>query len=544
MKVKSLSIFVSLLFSFLLFIIPVELYGKNDYENNKLPPQSGQFFKTKPSSQILVADCRNDSPIGKMASCALQGLINQDSASVYLYFGDNHVSQLNDTKRPFTVLNQELETDYPGLTSLFKKFASRIQTIYIWTPDKDWTLNMALMLSAQNKGIPLTKDIAKNLIDQTGWKGEVISLCDNYKNKKAAYNWAMKELMPTCHSNVLFSMGLRDDWQQGPWRLYDYVVASKGFAFWLDDAQPEEQNIIKDICRAGGYKTGAIVMGYAKSGDDLLTTVNEFGIGYVVSDYYANGSFWCSYPNKSFSQLKGESRKVEPGKVYVSVVFSDGDNLQFDQNGLYEMWMTDKQRGTFPIGTTLAPGMQEINPFLMEWYYKHKTENDELVAGPSGYQFIYGRDYHESGYEEWLENNRKWLASGGFHTGCFWHTTYGTERFDRYIQTCGLQGIFDGDDKAGFDYKHGVVIMNQGEHLHKEGEMYNALSRVQAKDDAPVFVNLYPTAEAYCDGEGISKLKREAKRLEKEFPGKFVYMLPKDLTASAAKYYENAKGEK
>lgn len=64
-----------------------------------------------------------------------------------------------------------------------------------------------------------------------------------------------------------------------------------------------------------------------------------------MSDYYANGSFWCSYPNKSFKQRPGRAVKAENGKIYVSVVFSDGDNVQFDQNALYAIWTDDTDRG-------------------------------------------------------------------------------------------------------------------------------------------------------------------------------------------------------
>ena len=34
------------------------------------------------------------------------------------------------------------------------------------------------------------------------------------------------------------------------------------------------------------------------------------------------------------------------------------------------MWENDSLRGTVPVGTTMAAGLQEINPFLLEWYYK------------------------------------------------------------------------------------------------------------------------------------------------------------------------------
>ena len=511
---------------------------RKTYEGD-IPPQSGQFYKNKMTDQVVVADCRRDTPIGRMTATALQGLVNQDTARVYLYLADHHVRQLNDTKRNFQVLPAGVQTRNPGLKSLFGKYASRVKTIYLWNPEEEWTWNMAVMLSAHNQGIPLTAGLKEELLDGLAWEGKTENLQGRWASKGEAYEWAMKEILPRSHPSVLFSVGLRSDWVHNPWTLYDYAVASKGFAFWLDDADSTEQQIIRQICQKGKYRPGSIVMGYAKSGDDLLTTVNQYGIGYVVSDYYSNGSFWCSYPNKSFKQRPGVAlEKVEAGKVYVSIIFSDGDNLQFDQNALYAIWTEDSLRGDIPVGTTLAAGLQEINPFLLEWYYIHKSDNDELVAGPAGFQFRYGRDEQEEGYDEWLELNRKWLASAGFSVGCLWHTTFGTDRFDRYIKTSGLKGIFDGDDKTGTVLQDGVIIMNQGAHLVQEGDMYNSLVYHTPVDSTrPLFINLYPTAATY-GYHGIARLKREMARLEAEFPGKYVYLLPGDLVATARRYFE------
>ena len=455
---------IVLLLSFILLFGCSFRLSKSKYESN-LAPQSGQFFKCKMSSEIWVADCRKDSALAKMIATAVQGVVNQDSAELYLVLNDHHFQQLEDTGREYIVLNKDIQSHETGLQSLLNKYLPRFSRIYVWDTQKDWTWNLALMLSSQHKGLPLTREYADFIIRNYHWQGEVIDLSDKWKSKAEAYDWAISELMPRCHDNILFSVGLRDDWKVAPWTLYDYAVASRGFSFWLDDAQKDEQQIIRDICRAGQYRPGAIVMGYAKSGDDLLATVNNYGIGYVVSDYYANGSFWSAYPNRSFSQPKGKARRVKPGKIYVSIIFSDGDNLQFDQNALYLMWKNDSLRGTIPVGTTMAAGLQEINPFLLEWYYKHKT---------------------------------------------------------------------------GIAYKNGVIIMNQGEHIWKEGELYNALIKVKPKNDEPVFVNVYPIAASYGQG-GIAKLKREIDRLEKACPGVYEYLLPKDLAASAARYFEKKK---
>lgn len=102
------------------------------------------------------------------------------------------------------------------------------------------------------------------------------------------------------------------------------------------------------------------------------------------------------------------------------------------------MWENDSLRGTVPVGTTMAAGLQEINPFLLEWYYKHKSENDELVAGPSGYQFIYGRDYQKEGYESWLEKNRRWLASAGFPYSLFLACHIRKSLFRSFYRDCRI----------------------------------------------------------------------------------------------------------
>lgn len=501
-------------------------------------PQQGQFRKSAYyDGAITIVDVRKDIGAARMVATAFEGLVNRDTSLCYLYLADHHVRQFNDTGRPFHVLEKG-DGPMAGLESMFKEYSSRVKNIYIWSPEEDWSWDLAIMLSAQNDGLPLTEQMYSHIARKNGWKGGVERLYGRWSNRNAAYEWAMEKLQPNCHESIIFSLGLRNDWVGNPWTLYDYAVATKGFTFWLDDANPEYAATIDKICANGHFRPGSVVMGYAQSGDDLLYITNKYNIGYVVSDFYANASFWCSYPNKAFKQRKGKAIKAEDGKIYVSVVFSDGDNLQFDQNALYDIWTNDTDRGKFPVGTTLCAGLQELNPFLIEWYYNQATDNDELLGGPSGYQFIYGRDYNDAGYDQWLSLNRDWLKSAGFKTACFWHTSYGTDHFDRYIETCGLEGIFTGDDDMVLDVVDNVVIMNQGDHLVWEKDLYNNLAYREARlsKDRPHFLNVYPTSETY-GRMGIARLVREMERLDKDFPGRFVFLLPKDNVATARKYY-------
>lgn len=94
------------------------------------------------------------------------------------------------------------------------------------------------------------------------------------------------------------------------------------------------------------------------------------------------------------------------------------------------------------------------------------TPNDELTAGPSGFQFIYGDYYAQSGkYAEWLEMNKKWLSTAGFHTAHLWNTDE-QMYFEQYMKSKAVDAIMDGSNRThttGSSYKlvDGVVRIDQ-----------------------------------------------------------------------------------
>jgi len=360
-----------------------------------------------------------------------------------------------------------------------------------------------------------------------------------WTNKLDAYDWAIENLAANCHKTMSFSAGLRTDYRISPWKIHDYATASKGFVFWLNESVPIEDDMMGKICKAMDYKPGASNLGFGCNpvGDSLNAGVNKHNVGLVVGDFYANGSYWCSFPSKSFSQRMGQAIDAEPGKIYVSITWSDGDNIQYDSNLLFRIFKNSKRRGDVPVGWTLAATLQELNPRLLEFFYKNRTLNDEMMAGPSGFQFIYGDSYNKEGYNEWLDLNRKWMETAGFHTACIWNHT-DIKQVDKYMSKCGLQGIFEGWNKVNTRYVDGVVAINQGVHCFKEGDVYNDLINVHPDASKPIFRNMYPITYTYGGFDGMEMLMRELEKLEAERPNTYVYLLPMDLCATLKKYIE------
>ncbi len=521
-----------------------------DY-NSSATPQSGMFFKNQPVDQVKVFDIRNDENISKLTSAVIQGVANQEYAQSYLLWNDQHLTQLNDAGINYQIQALASTSKNKGFAALFNAYKNQFQYLVVWDENQSWSWSMALMICAQTKGIPVTQYM-KDFIDaELGGIGslQVRDIRNEWASKEEAYNWAINNLADNCDKRISFSAGLRGDYKDNPWRMYDYTVACKGFCFWLDETNGDDKAIMNNIFNKMKYPVGSSVFGFGMNtiGDDLNKFTNTHNAGFVVSDYYANGSYWCSFPRKAFQQRKGVAGTVEPGKIYVAISLSDGDNVQFDQNSLYQIFKEGKHRGEVPVGVTMAAGLQELNPNLLEFFYKNLTPNDELTAGPSGFQFIYGDEFAQSGkYSDWIAMNNKWISTAGFHTAHLWNTVE-QMYFKEYMEGSGADLVMDGSDRthttgSAYKYVNGAVRIDQGTHCWNDGDVYRDLMSIAPSPRRPLFRHIYLLTGYYgFEGDKVvvyERLIKELQRVEEDSPNTFEYMLPMDLAATIKKYID------
>ena len=493
----------------------------------------GLFPKTPPAKNLVVVDLHPDGVPARLTGWALEGLINQQGAETYVIDRPVDQQQLPLARRLVTVL-RGAAGETGNLGALFKRYQARVKKMFVYDPDKDWTFFLALMSSAQAQGIPVTPDQAHDLAAAYGWSGEVVDMRIG-ATRVEGYEWALSHLMPGCNRQVVFTVPL-----SGGVPLYDYIVASKGFAFRLDLKIPQEAAEVEKIFAAGGYKVGASLMGY--NGDQMNVIANKYNIGLVVSDYYANGSFWSSFPNKTYQQRTGAAREAEAGKIYVCLHWSDGDNIQFDQNGTYSLWR-EPGHGAVPVATTLSPTLQELNSPLLDWYYANAGDNDELIAGPSGVQFIYGRDFNPVTFPQWAQMNRRWVADAGFHTANVWVTPFPSKTYEIYLHDNPLAGVFhNANHIVGVQSEEGVPVIDEGGSPMSddiENTVFTGLSKKAADPAKPVFVSWTLIVASFThDGQsGYAKVQRIVDRLNAEHPGRYVFLTPRDFFATARKFY-------
>ncbi len=493
---------------------------------------SGLFLKTPAATNTYVLNWSGDTADSQVTAYALQGLVNSDAAEVYINSRPSDMAHLNDCGKPYTVLSQ-VGGSYSGLLTLFQKYQASVQKMFIYEPTNDWTFYLAVMAGAQSNGIPVTAAIAAALQAQfPGWAGTVVDYSNLGTNRLQGYDWALTNLMPNCTKKTLYIVTSTYK------NVMDYVVSSKSFVFNLTLSDVTQSNECVKIFATPGYGPGTSLGGY--SGDSVNITANPYGIGYCVSDFLSNESFWSSFPNKTYAQRAGSAVTAQNGKVYVSIILSDGDNLQIDQELLYNIWK-DPARGAVPVGTGLSPVLQEINSPLLDYFYANKTTNDELIAGPNGFQFTYLNYYNATLLPQWCALNTAWCADAGFHTASVWWGTYPNANYNTYTANCGLECVrqhYNGITNPQFT--NGVVILNECiNDCTNASELYNDLAGVSTNASTPVFTTDKLIAPDF-NNTNFSAVKSVIDQLNANFPGKYVFQLPSDQAETAWSYYAAA----
>ena len=129
--------------------------------------------------------------------------------------------------------------------------------------------------------------------------------------------------------------------------------------------------------------------------NDYVTTLNSHGVWVHASDYNKNFPALSNYVAPSTTATATATLSIptstDNNKHTVAFLMTDGDNLQWTLGpwSTSSSWYGSKLRGSFPMGWTLSPAIADLAPAAMNHILSQQTQRDELVAGPSGYGYMY-----------------------------------------------------------------------------------------------------------------------------------------------------------
>ncbi|MBO5361119.1 MAG: hypothetical protein J6B25_09825 [Clostridia bacterium] len=331
------------------------------------------------ADEIIVVESGRISKDERMAIQCLQGLVGRTEATIFVNYGQDSKTELQDLKDQGCTLSYTDENgDYWTLKNLVPRFASHIKDNgYVLFTDSDThaQLNLAFNYATvygwlavpvsseetvKSLGMEKKHDLSTKVLDFTHER-------DFYEEHKDFFR---KDCLVHLYS---YASGLRD-----------LAVQQKIFITYIEDAdyvgRAFRDMIFNDL------ETGSMILGWCQYEIKFTQCASRFGHYVIPSDHSFNMSILtCNKMKLGSLGQEVESPELDPTKHYVAIVYSDGDNAQWISNGFSEFhtWQSYEDMD-IPVTWTFAPQMYKFSPTAVKKSLANKNPEDSFITGPSG----------------------------------------------------------------------------------------------------------------------------------------------------------------
>ncbi len=308
---------------------------------------------------------------------ALQGIVNKTKPRLLVLSSNEEEGTLT---WPNTIGSRIRQISDAKALDTLAGYASECSGVVLYSLTRsEHYRNLALTAASTMNAIPMTFDVYLKW-QKAGIELPILADLSNltYTSEVDIYNYMYDNYWKDCNHRLLISLS-----PSNTYNLHDMASALGSATVYLDCMNTAQEEVLAKFLDDMTPGQG-LVMGWFTSERSGITTVAEHGLTTVPADYFNNGTVYSGVSHT----IKTDGIPTMPeldNKVYVMVIVSDGDNIQYNQHAMRVKWGTG--RGTVPINWTISPALVDIAPNILNYYYASATDNDCLVCGPSGYGY-------------------------------------------------------------------------------------------------------------------------------------------------------------
>ncbi len=277
----------------------------------------------------------------------------------------------------------------------------------------------------------------------------------------------------------------------------DYIVGTRALVFWLDPLVPAEAALFGQIL--GKLAPDTPYLGWFPNGNEMpgVTLCAQHGVVVGATDDFNNGTVFGGVRARVTSMQPPTTVPQLANRIYVTLTMSEGDNVQYDQHRMRMIW-DDPNRGRVPINWSISPLLLDAGRSMLSYYQRTQTENDLLVAGPSGAGYTYPGEWPAADLSRYTERTGHYMRRAGMNI------IYALNRNDStdlplapaiaaaYIRDVNPLGIlYNWESTSQFSVVNGLPVFTQiGISSVSDGQtaLMNALNSWDGK--RPLFVAL------------------------------------------------------
>ncbi|MDD8046517.1 MAG: GxGYxYP family putative glycoside hydrolase [Verrucomicrobiota bacterium] len=345
--------------------------------------QALPIFAT-PADTLDTLDVQGLTTEEQVTFSALQGQVNRSRPRILLI--DSRTDEGRDTwaETPTLGLGERRVFSREDRYQLLAKYATEVAGVVLYdTRLSPHYQNLAGTVAGIRKALPVTRAVLAQLLEhaidlpvlEDLTTLQLTTPIEIYEHLHAHY-W------PACEKRLIISS--RPDRRGGDHHHTRDLAAAVGAAVvWLDNRIPEERAVMRKFF--GDMKAGeAIALGWYTTERSGITTASEFGIGTLPADHFISATVHSGVDHTIRIPAVPKKPALQ-NKAYIAIFVSDGDNIQYTQRAMRKLWDASAAiRGAVPISWTIAPGLVDIAPGILNYYYDTATPNDCFVTGPSG----------------------------------------------------------------------------------------------------------------------------------------------------------------
>jgi len=416
--------------------------------------RSGSQFVSPPRAYVM--EIVGEPFSRKVLAASLQGIVNKKGGRIYIVDGEagenrpweksmEHLSQLFwlDVYRD----RVGMETVWQGgLAEALKLFAPEISGYILIDEAEPWSINAATSLAGQKRALvvfendrPIVEALGLPLLED---------LRGRWKDARTCYADLFTSVYPSLAHSALGVLSPKEH------RLRDLLIQRNILTVYARPGS-QEWDVIEDIFMKTpqnipifGYMSDTIAEEFA-----AVQALSKAGKYLIPSDTTSNLSFHGSFNVRFKPGPPSPRMSCTPGRLYVSIAISDGDNLSIPLN-IYpsEKYWQSSTRGEVPIGLSLSMALRHIAPVVADYYISTVGENNELV-GMLGMGYVHPSLYPDT--EFLMKESLESISSMGMTS--WWQIDFSLyapknpawEKMSPYLEGNPLRGFLIGYMSSG-----------------------------------------------------------------------------------------------
>jgi hypothetical protein len=368
----------------------------------------GRSFPSFPPAERLdVADVSGASDDERYLLLSLQGLVNRTKPRIYLQENDAEGATfwLDMLHLPTMAIADPM--------SLVSKYAAEVRGLIVYDPALLHTVNLATTMAGVERGLVASPALAATLGAPPYNLPTIADLrTHGFADANAVYQYELTTYGTRTTNRLI--VGLAPTISDC---LRDYAVATEAMVVWLDSTDSMQRPLLASYL--SGLERNAPYLGAWVDEPSLVAMASGYGVPVFAADFLRNLTVLSGVPRTIVPPAAPPLPMLE-NKAYVAIFMSDGDNVQEDQHLIPLKW-ADPSRGTVPISWTVQPGLVDIAPVILDYYYRTATPNDVLVSGPSGLGYTYPRDWPLLAFSDYTQRSADALDRAGLRVITVWN---------------------------------------------------------------------------------------------------------------------------